>query len=158
MTSGGARPWIILALIFILGGVTGSLLTIAFGPRFEPGPPGAQQMGNHWMMRLTERLKLTDDQQNKIRPFVMDAEKQIVSAHHEDVARIGKIMQDTNAKIAEVLEPDQRAELKQLESERERMFQRHMHGSHGPGDFHRPDDGSPPPGPPPDATNLPPSS
>ncbi len=149
MTSIQARPWIILGLIFILGGITGSLLTIAFGPR--PTPPGAQQMGSHWMRHLTDRLKLSDDQQAKIEPLIMDAEQRIEKVHHEDVANISRIMQDTNAKIAEILQPGQRDELKQMESERERMFLRHTHGSHGPGDYHRPEDGGLPPGPPADA-------
>jgi Spy/CpxP family protein refolding chaperone len=146
MTSIAARPWVILALIFLLGAITGSLLTIAFGPR--PGPPGAQQMGSHWMKHLTERLKLSDDQQKKIEPLIMDAEQRIEKAHHEDVANISQIMQETNAKIAEVLQPEQRDELKQMESERERMFSHHLHSNHGPEDFHRPEDGGPPPPPP----------
>jgi Spy/CpxP family protein refolding chaperone len=149
MTLAASRPWIILALIFLLGAVTGSLLTIGFGPQFEPPPPpGLQQLGNHWMMHLTQRLNLTGDQQAKIRPIVMDAEQQIVQAHHDDVARIGKIMQDTNARIAAELQPEQQAQLREMESERERMFQHHMHGNHGPGDFHHEAD-DPPPGPPP---------
>ena len=148
-----ARPWLILALIFILGAITGALLTVAFAP--PPGPPGPQQMGNHWMTHLTERLKLTDDQQEKIRPIVMDAEKQIISAHHEDVAKIGSIMQEADAKIAEQLQPDQREALKQLQKDRERMFFRHMHSGRGPGEHH-PDDDDHPPGPP--AVSPPPSS
>jgi hypothetical protein len=154
MTSIAARPWIILALIFLLGAITGSLLTIAFGPR--PMPPGAQQMGRHWMADLTSRLQLSSDQQAKIEPMVMDAEQRIEKAHREDVGNISRIMQETHAKIAEVLRPDQCDELKELESERERMFLRHMHGSHGPG-FHHPDDGGPPPPEPPGlpSTNAP---
>jgi len=153
MTPGAVRPWLILALIFLLGAITGSLLTIAFGPR--PMPPGAQEMGNHWMMHLTQRLKLSDDQQAKIRPLVMDAEQRIEEEHHQDVAHISQIMQETNAKIEGVLQPDQRAELTKMESERERMFFRHLHGNHGPGDFHHPEDDDHPPGPPP--TNAPPA-
>jgi Spy/CpxP family protein refolding chaperone len=160
MTRASARPWIILALIFLLGAITGALLTIGLGPRFEPGPPGAQQIGNHWMMHLTKRLNLTSDQQDKIRPFVVDAEKQIFAKHHEAIAEISRIMEETNAKIAAQLQPDQQAELKQMEAERERMFQHHLHGNHGPGDFHYGDHDehhSPPdqpPGAPPD--NAPP--
>ena len=160
MTALAARPWIIIGLIFVLGGMTGSLLTIGFGPR--PGPPGAQQMGSHWMQHLTDRLKLSEDQQKQIEPWIMDAEQQIEKEHREDVANISRIMKETNAKIAEVLKPEQRDELKEMESERERMFFRHQHGGHGPGGSHHPEAGGPPPpdapeppGPPP--TNLPPS-
>jgi Spy/CpxP family protein refolding chaperone len=149
-----ARPWVIMALIFVLGGITGSLLTIGFGSRFEPGPqppPGPQELGNHWMMHLAHRLNLTDDQQGKIRPIVTNAVTQIETVHHQDVAAISKIMEDTNAKIAQVLTPDQQAALKQMESERERMFLHHMHG-HGPDDdFHHHGPGDHPPGPRPDS-------
>jgi Spy/CpxP family protein refolding chaperone len=150
MSGSRARPWIIMALIFLLGAITGSLLTIGFGSRFAPAPPGPQEMGNHWMMHLTHRLNLTDDQQGKIRPIVMDAETQIVLKHHEDVEAISKIMADANAKIAQVLNPDQQAQLKQMESERERMFHHHGHGAGPDGDFHRPGPDDHPPGPPPD--------
>jgi Spy/CpxP family protein refolding chaperone len=150
------RPWIILALIFVLGAVTGSLLTIGFGPRFSPGPPGPQEMGNHWMMRLTHRLNLTDDQQTKIRPIVTDAEKQIEGVYRPAVGQISKIMQDANASIAQVLTPDQQAELQKMEQEHQ-TFSHHMHGrdhGHGPGDFHGAGPGGHPPGSPaaPDAS------
>jgi len=143
------RPWLILALIFLLGAATGSLLTIAFGPR--PGVPGPKQMGERWMERLTEKLNLTEEQQKKIRPIVMDAEKQIVAAHREDVAKLGKIMEETHQKIEAQLQPEQQEALRELEKERERMFFRHTHGGHGPGDFHHPGDDDRPPPPPPGA-------
>jgi len=147
-----------MALIFLLGAITGSLLTIGLGPRFAPGPPGPQEMGNHWLMHLAHRLNLTDDQQGKIRPIVMDAETQIVSKHHEDVDAISKIMADANAKIAQVLNPDQQAQLKQMESERERMFHHHGHGPGPDGDFHHPGPGDHPPEPPPDQAPAQPAS
>ena len=153
-----ARPWVIMALIFVLGGVTGSLLTIGFGSRFEPAPPpppGPQEMGNRWMMHLTHRLNLTDDQQAKIRPWVMDAETQIVAKYHENVGAISKIMEAANAKIAQVLTPGQQAALKQMESERERMFMHHMHGRGPDDDFHHHGPGDHPPGPPPNSTPSP---
>ncbi len=152
MSDSRARPWIIMALIFLLGAITGSLLTIGFGSRFAPGPqspPGAQELSNRWMMHLVHRLNLTDDQQGKIRPIVIEAEQAIESKHHEEVGAISKIMADANAKIAQVLTPDQQAALKQMEIDRERMFLHHMHG-HGPDDdFRHHDPGDHPPGPPP---------
>lgn len=156
------RPWVILALIFLLGAATGSLLTIGLGPRFAHAPPGPKEMGNHWMMHLTRRLQLTDEQQAKIRPIIRDAEKQIETAHRADVRQISTFLGDANAKIAAVLNPDQQAELKKMEQEREQMFFRHMHGRGHPGahDFHGqgPGDHDHPPEPPPDDTNAPSSS
>jgi Spy/CpxP family protein refolding chaperone len=144
-----ARPWVIMALIFLLGAVTGSLLTIGFGSHFARTLPGTKELVDHRMMFLAHRLNLTDAQQEKIRPIVMDAEKRVETVYHQDVGTISKIMADANAQIAQVLTPEQQAALKQLEAEREKMFFHHMHG-HGPGDdfhHHGPDDH--PPGPPP---------
>jgi Spy/CpxP family protein refolding chaperone len=156
MKSSVVRPWIILALIFLLGAATGSLLTIGLGPHFASAPPGAQEMRNHWMIRLTHRLNLTDDQQTKIQPIIFKAEADIQAVHHDDIGHISSIMKTANANIAQVLNSDQRAELQKMEQDRERMFFRHMHGpGHGPADFHHPAGEE---GPPVSTDDAPPSS
>jgi Spy/CpxP family protein refolding chaperone len=145
------RPWIILALIFVLGVVTGSLLTVGFGPRFATGTPGPLDIRNHWMVFLVHRLDLTADQQAKIQPIVFKAETNIQAVHRDDIARISAIMKEANASIAEVLDPGQKAELEKMEQDRERMFAHHLHGQgHGPGEFHGPHGDHPHGGPPPD--------
>jgi hypothetical protein len=136
-------PWLVMALIFLLGIGSGVLLTIGLGPRFST-PPGAQEMRNRWMMRLTHRLNLTDDQQAKIQPIVADAETQIQAVHHEDVGRVSGILQAATTKISALLNPDQQAELGKMERERERMFQGRMHGP-GMHDMGGPGGGPPPP-------------
>ena len=138
------RPWFVMALIFLLGIATGSLLTIGFGPHFMK-PPGAQEMKNRWMMHLTRKLNLTPEQQAKIQPIITDAEAQIQSTHRDDVSRISGIIQTATNSISKVLTPEQQEELKQLESERERTFSGHMRG---PG-MHHPDGGGNHPSPPP---------
>ena len=66
------KPWLVLAIIFIVGVVTGSALTIGLAPHFKH-PPAPPQMKRHWMEYLTQRLDLTADQQAKIQPIVADA-------------------------------------------------------------------------------------
>lgn len=142
-----SRPWLIMALIFVLGIGTGVLLTIGLGPRFTR-PMGEQEMRNRWMMHLSHRLNLTPDQQSKIRPILDEAEAQILSVHHEDVSRVSGILQAANSKISALLNPDQRAQLAQMEQEREKMFSGRMHGGREmapPGEH---PDGPPPPPPP----------
>ena len=151
MSPRAVRPWIILALIFLLGAATGSLLTIGFGPHFVPPP--AREMGDRWMLHLTRRLNLTDDQQAKIQPIITKAAGEIQSIQRDDLGHISSIMKEANAGIAPLLNPDQQAELQKMEQERERMFLHHQHG-HGPDDFHHsgPDDrppGAPGEAPPP---------
>lgn len=164
MNSVTLRPWAILALIFLLGAATGALLTIGLGPRLAHAPPGPKEMGNHWMMHLTRRLNLTDDQQARIRPIIMDAEKEIEAVHRNDVRQILTFLGNANTKIAAVLDPGQQAELKKMEQEREQTFMRRMHGRGRPGPRgfrgHGPDEFPPEPPPtlPADETNAPPPS
>ena len=145
-----SRPWLVMTLIFLLGIGSGILLTIGLGPRFM-GPPGPQEMRNRWMMHLTHRLNLTEDQQAKIQPIVTDAETQIQAVHHEDVTRISGILRAASGKISALLNPDQQAELTKMEADRERLFLGRMRGSvphdMGPGGPEGPGHG-PPEGPP----------
>lgn len=159
------KPWLVLAIIFIVGVVTGSALTIGLGSRFMH-PAGPQQMKRLWMTHLTERLNLTADQQAKIQPIVTDADVKIHSLQRDGAEHIAQIFKETDDQISVLLTPDQKAELQKMESEREKMFSGHLHpwgpphdGMHhhdGPHDDTMPPP-QPPPPPPSDAqTNAPP--
>jgi hypothetical protein len=163
------QPWLLLGVIFIVGIVTGSALTIGLASHFMH-PPGATQMKRHWMTRLTERLNLTADQQAKIQPILTDAETKIKSLHRDEVERGSQVFRDANDQISALLTPEQKVELQKIESEREKKFLDHMRPwgappHDGPGGMHHhgePDNGvMPPPSPPPPAapdaqTNAPP--
>jgi Spy/CpxP family protein refolding chaperone len=142
------NPWLVLAVIFIVGAVTGSALTIGLGSHFKH-PPG-EQMKRHWMANLVERLHLTADQQAKIQPIVTDAETRIQALHRDEVERGSQIFKSAHDQISALLTPDQQAEMQKMESEREKMFSGHMHHHGGI------DDGSiiPPPPPPVPPTNA----
>jgi Spy/CpxP family protein refolding chaperone len=143
------KPWLLMGLIFAVGIVTGAALTLGFRSDFTHAPD-PHQIRTRWLAHLTERLNLTADQQTKIQPILTDAGNQIQSLHREEVDRISQIMEKANHEIAFLLTADQQAELKQMESERERTFSGHMrawgdgHGHSGPGL-----DGGFPHGPPP---------
>jgi Spy/CpxP family protein refolding chaperone len=150
------KPWMVLAIIFIVGVVTGSALTIGLGSRFMH-PPGEAQMKHHLMTRLSERLNLTADQQVKIDPILSDTAAKIQAVHHEDVDRVSQIIKASNDQISALLKPEQQAKLQKMESEREKMFSGHLHSwgppRDGPDGMHHhggPDDeGGMPPAPPP---------
>jgi Spy/CpxP family protein refolding chaperone len=147
------KPWLLLAVIFVLGVVTGAALTIGLGPRFMHAP-GAQQMKRLWMEHLTKRLNLTADQQAKIQPILADADTKIHALHRDEVDRFSQIFKETDDQISALLTPAQQAELQKMESEREKMFG-HMHHHGVPGD----EGGMPPPPappPPPGSMNAPP--
>jgi Spy/CpxP family protein refolding chaperone len=153
--SSKVKSWLLLAVIFIVGIVTGSALTIGLGAHFKH-QPGAQQMKHHLMAHLVKRLNLTTDQQAKIQPIVADTESKIQSLQRDEVERGSQIFKAANEQISALLTPEQKVELQKMESEREKMFSGHMrpwgppHDS--PGGVHHhggPDDGMMPP--PPDA-------
>jgi len=151
--SSNVKPWLVLGIIFVAGIVTGVALTIGWGSHFMP-PGGGQGMKYHWMMDLTQRLKLTPDQQAKIQPIVTEATTQIQSLHREEVERGSQIFKTANDQISAVLTPEQKVELQKMESEREKLFSGHMHHwgppHDGPGDMYHhdgPDEGVPPPPP-----------
>ena len=97
------KPWLLLAVIFVVGVVTGSALTIGLGPRFMHAP-GAQQMKRAWMAHLTQRLSLSEDQQTKIRPMIADADVKIHALHHDEIVRVSQIFKETDDQIAATLE------------------------------------------------------
>ena len=123
------KPWLLLAVIFIVGVVTGSALTFGWVSHFKRPPAGAQQMGRHWMVQLVHRLNLTPDQQAKIQPILVDARIKIQSLHRDEVERGDQIFKTANDRIAALLAPltpEQKVEFQKMENEREEMFSGHL--------------------------------
>jgi Spy/CpxP family protein refolding chaperone len=149
--SSNFKPWLVLAIIFIAGILTGSALTMALSPHFAK-PPAPRDMRQHWMARLTDRLKLTPDQQAKIQPILADATTKAQALHRDEVQRGSQIFKAANEQISALLTPDQKVELQKMEAEREKMFSGHMHRHGGPDDDGR----MPPPPPPAPPANAPP--
>ena len=138
------KPWLILAVIFVAGILTGIAVTVAFPARFIH-PPQARESKNHLLDFLSHRLKLTPDQTAKVQPITEDAEAKLRSLHHEEVERGSEIFKAMDDQIAAVLNPDQKAELQKLETEREKMFGGHPR----PWGNQRDHEGNPPPPAPP---------
>jgi Spy/CpxP family protein refolding chaperone len=173
--SGTLKPWLILAVIFIAGGFTGSALTMVFSGHFmhPAGPP--DDMRQSWMLRLTRQLNLTPDQQAKIEPIIRDTADKVQKIHGEEFDKIRPILQTSDDQIAAILTPEQQAALKQMIADREKAFSHHQrqwgphdggpdgghfHGGGGPGGGYPPPppQGSGPANPPPPAppaTNAP---
>jgi hypothetical protein len=138
------KPWLVMGLIFLVGVITGGALMFGFRPDLSH-PPGPQQIRNHWLMHLTERLQLTPDQQAKIQPILEDAGAEIQKHHRDELEQISQIMQAANDKITPLLTAAQQAEMKQMEAERKGDFQRHMRPWNSTHDHHGPDGETPGP-------------
>ena len=155
------KPWLVLSVIFIVGIVTGSALTVGLAPHFvQPPPPHAPEpteIKSHWLAYLTRRLNLTADQKAKIDPIVADATARLQALQHKEVEADSQIFKAANDQIVALLTPEQKVEMQKMESEREKMFSGHMRPGgpphDGSGEMHHHggtnENGAPPPPPPP---------
>jgi Spy/CpxP family protein refolding chaperone len=129
--------------------LSGLLMVSTAGAALAQAPqaaPGGGRRGGVTIEQLTERLKLTPDQVEKIKPILADQQTQMTalrgdtSATQEDrMAKMTKIRADSTTKINAILTPDQQTEYKKMQAE---MMQRGPGGGGGGG-------GAAPTGPPP---------
>jgi len=141
------KPWLVLAAIFIAGALSGGALTMVLSPHFT-NRPDEGQMRERWKIHLTRELSLTADQQAKLDPILSAAEASLQKAHRDEFESVKDIFKDTDAKIAEILTPEQKTKLQKMIEDREKMFSGHHWG--GPPHHHDggPNGGNPPPPPP----------
>lgn len=120
------KPWkVFLAFtaIFLAGSVFGGLLTMRFGQHFgsrrgaPPSPPSPV------MLRIfADRLELTPEQKEKIRPMVELADKEMRRMRQVSIKEAGLVLRRLQQEFSKELTPEQRAKLEKMqENQRELM-------------------------------------
>lgn len=168
------KSWLVLALIFVAGALSGGALTLVLAPHFlhpHPHPRDPKIIERDIMAGLTRELSLTADQQAKIQPIIGDAAKEMHEVHKDEVQRISQIIKLTTDQVTPLLTADQKTQLDKLEAEdgasiffgRPRQHAGPPSGppdrspeSPGPPDQSPPPPPGEPPPPAPPATNAPP--
>jgi hypothetical protein len=86
------------------------------GPEnFKPmTPPSAESMTDRFMLAMTDKLKLTDQESSQIRPIVQDQITQFQKDMEAQKAAHQKMIDDAKAKIRPILTPDQQKQFDQL--------------------------------------------
>ena len=121
----------VLALAGILGCTAAACSQGTFAENLQSPDPAATQQTDRKDIQesrlewLTQRLNLTHDEQNKLKPILDDEAKQ-VRAVRDDAslspdqrrARIQQIRKSTRPQIEAVLTPDQQKKFDQLKEER----------------------------------------
>ena len=147
--SAQVKPYLVLAVIFLAGVLTGVALTIGVGPRFTSH--SGEGMRHNLMARYVKALNLTPDQQAKVEPILNDTAAKLQALRKDGMEKFSAIFKATDDQLAPLLTPDQKALLAKLQADREKAFAAHGR-PHGPG-HGGPDGGpphdEPPPGPPP---------
>jgi periplasmic protein CpxP/Spy len=120
-----SRRLALVALCSLLtAGTTGVALAQPLAMMAAQGGGGGGRRGGVTLDALTTRLKLTPEQQEKIKPILADRDTQMTalrgdqSASQDDRrAKMMKLRNDTNDKINAVLTDDQKAEFKKMNDE-----------------------------------------
>ena len=157
------KTWkVVLAFtaIFLAGSVFGGLLAVRYGARFAPRrnlPPLPPAVLRH----LADRLDLTAEQKEKIRPMVDRAEEEIrpiMERFNEAVRPLrqqslrdtGAIMRRLQQELAGELTPEQRAKLEKLQERQRELIREERPGGPPPRDRLKEKRGSALPPPPPE--------
>ncbi|MDR0532452.1 MAG: periplasmic heavy metal sensor [Verrucomicrobiales bacterium] len=138
MTNSKFRLTLVLIGMFVFGAVSGIALNTFWRPYF-PSPPHQGDIQRHILEFLTQRLGLSEQQQEQIRPIIADFSRQVEEFHRQSVSQLDELSRQTDEKISQFLTPEQKLELQRMASERAQGFKRHgpdMRGlpppQHGP--------------------------
>jgi protein CpxP len=114
-------------------------------PPPQQGPAGDRRDPAQQLAAMTKRYNLSTDQQNQVKPILMDQQQRMQLLHldsslspDEKKAKMQSIRSDSNSKIEAILNDDQK---KQFEQDRQSMQERTQQQPQGGG----PGGGGPPP-------------
>ncbi len=146
---------LVLLGIFVAGGVTGGFVTLRIIKNRVLNRPVPEEWAPRHLKRLVDRLDLTPEQQEQIRPIVRHNMEQLNRLRNQSLAETQMRVETMQRDIAQKLTPEQRRkfeqmnrELRDAREEREKVERaRRAKGGRPPGE--RPPGDLPPPEKPP---------
>ncbi|MDK2955585.1 MAG: hypothetical protein PWQ57_1081 [Desulfovibrionales bacterium] len=106
-----------VALIFILGAITGAVVTDHFErPRIGPGDP--QAMERQMRESMVRDLQITDEQLPAFNDIMDEKQVFFLGIIRETAPRVDAGMQKINRKLYEIFTPEQRARFEEMEKRR----------------------------------------
>ncbi len=157
-----AKPWkiiVLLAGIFIAGGVTGAFVMLRVGREMVIRRNKPDQLAPQQLKRLIERLDLKPDQVELLRPIVRRNMDEIGRLRSYSIQETRTIYERMEREISEQLTPEQRTKFEQLNKEMHERARKFMPDGpnrgfgpggprpdreHPPGDAGKPADMPPP--------------
>jgi len=134
------KPWkliLLLAGIFIAGGVTGAFVMLRLGREMLARRPMPEQWAPLHMKRLVHRLDLSPEQTEQIRPIVRRNMEEMNRLRNESMTETKRIFERMEREISDKLTPEQRTRFEQMNKEfRERakkFMQDRQNRQSGPG-------------------------
>ena len=114
------QPWkviIVLLGIFIAGAVTGGFVTLRVGRNKILNRPVPEEWAPRHLKRLAERLDLTPDQQEQIRPIVRRNMEQLNRVRNQSMLETQTTVEGMQREISGKLTPEQRIKFEQMNRE-----------------------------------------
>lgn len=143
--------WLVLALIFVAGGVSGGLVTYHVAQKQFHRMPPPEELGKRHYEYIARKLELTTAQREHVQPIVRQTIDDLVKLRRQDMRKGWQILQRMEKEITEHLTPEQKVRYQELLRRREEFFRkrreqraRQAEGSAPP----PPDNGEKPPPPP----------
>ena len=159
------KPWQVIAVligIFAAGGVTGGFATFRYCKEKALGRPVPEEWTPKALQNLDERLVLTPEQREQIRPVVRSHMEQVNRLRNSSMAETRLIIENMQREISSRLTPEQRAKYEQMnrelrekrerrekaEREKRERLERERREKNGQGKPAEPTGEQPPPKPP----------
>ena len=114
------QPWkviVVLLGIFVAGGVTGGFVTLRVVRERISNRPMPEEWAPRHLKRLVDRLALTPEQQEQIRPIVRHNMEQLNRLRNQSLAETQMRIESMQRDIAQKLTPEQRVAFEQMNRE-----------------------------------------
>ena len=108
---------VVLLGIFVAGGVTGGFVTLRVLREKLAQRPMPEEWAPRHLKRLVDRLALTPEQQEQIRPIVRHNMEQLNRLRNQSRAETQMRIESMQRDIAQKLTPEQRAAFEQMNRE-----------------------------------------
>lgn len=146
------KPWklvLLLTGIFLAGAITGSVVTMRYGRHLAQMRAQPEQWGPARLKMLAQRLELTPEQVEKLRPIIKRDMEDLNRLRQHGMSETRRVLQRMEADISAELTPEQNEKFEKLTEEiRAKMLRDHP-GANGPRTPGQRGDRQPPDGPPP---------
>lgn len=142
--------------IFIAGGVSGVLGTLRYNEiKRETRRANVDSFGPNQMRRFSEALDLSEEQRAQIRPILDETGEELRKLRRESYRSFAALTAQMEARMAEILTPEQRERLVDMQSEQRERLRKRLADYGRKRDGGDRDRGAPHPPPPPPAEGEP---
>jgi Spy/CpxP family protein refolding chaperone len=118
------QVWLMIALVFVLGGITGAGLDRVFYRQAgEANGPGRGRGPAHFVKSMTPELGLTPEQEKSI-VDIFESNRKNFRSRMAECPGMKEMREQTNARIKEVLTPEQRVKFDDFNARHEAQKKR----------------------------------